>query len=1164
MYSYVNGNLFNPANVSDSNDTRKNDIDFDKEIDKIDENLQQESDKNNEDKKDESSNQNGKSGNNVNNPKNKGQIFISSSTRKGNLAYTDNANSNKVNGIADGDSQNVVYVDTNAKDTSASNNSNSNNSSTGKNNNSSNSGNNSNNGGNSSSNNSENDDDDNEPEKVVKPPVASIGVPKKSQPEDAWDAFGMSRPSYDPNATDNASKKLVLSISAVLPDDYFSSDNKIFNGEEITEETLLNQVRAYASPLNEDGSPNINDGYRIRSFSENFIVKDHPKYAYDGFSATFCFRATSVSPWQEETLTFQTVKMKLVMLTYEDGVFANYTNKISCLYPNDGEQINMLRFYDSIVSSDNDLTMLFRGWSLTPDGEPLDDIYTATGEGLVFLYPAGFVEISPEFKEKLDMHLDEDTFAYEYWQTLYNYTGTSSTLRIPNYTYNLQFESKHAFDKVVIPATLKGFNLKNDDGVTTLEVKNEYVVSNDNKYFSTLIGMLTSKEQDKIYVIPTSITKATFGENVKSIHIRDNSNIKELHLSGNIPQINIENLDRAKIYVPRDSYYDYLVTYGAKLGNNEFLIEEDSTQEPEYIYADGAVYSSDSTILYSITSDAKGIFIVPSCVKRIASGAMDNCPDVDTLIFKSDIDLLADNSINVDNLERIYFLGKEKAPSIYQNAISNEDRDVNIPVIYVQQNLYDDYNTLLTDIYGENYEEVILQSDELELIYQNDSKYLHTNEGDILLKAPANAKDFNSDSITGANIVEIGSGSFGNNENIVNIIFGESVKTIGKYALENCTSLETVQSKSTDEITVKYAAFFNDKALRFVTFDAEYGTIDEDITNNKSIHTYFAPYNAYNYDTVLLAQYFDYSTPYGTPYLIEDAGDGKVLYAYNEYASYDNGYVAGYIVCRATSEISGEISFPDGTYIIEDTAFKNCTKPFTISNIDKLEIIGYSSFSNSGISGDYYFPNLYYVKAGGFELCNNLTSLKFGSQLYILQYAPFDQCTNLKTVEFETAYPFTLSSAAYLQPYSFGVDIGINCGGFRIILSDLAEPDYFIDQWKYYFLGKDVFFDYGNLTEEEDITGQNMVRNLLGMELLPMPETQKPSENKGEELIPNENRDEEQTVSVQSENENNEDLSQSSSNVIDNETEQGNISNDENSNAVDISEDKKLADNYEL
>ncbi len=1175
VYSYINGNLFNPDNISATADARKNDINFDKEINKVDENSQKESEKVNK-SSDQKQNDN-KNGNNAkqNNPKSKGKIFISSSTRNAGLAYS-NTGTNQIQSVVNGTASNdIVYVNANNNANTQNNtgntnqanntdNNSGNNSSNNKPNNDSN--NNSNNNSGNNNNNDKNDDDnnnnkpsddnnpsddqnDNEEEPtVVKPDVPTESVPEKSEPLDAFDQFDMSLPSYDPSNSDNASKNLKLSIQVVLPDDFFSTENKIYNGEKLNDTTLLNQVRAYAGPADEDGNIDSWSSYRLRSYNDNFLVKDYPQYAYNGFTATFCFRATSISPWQEQTVTFETVNRMLVVLTYKDGVYANNSNGNDLMYPGDGETVNLLKFYSSVCDPDEngDLKMLFRGWSNTKDGEPLDYSCKFEQEGLIFLYPTGYVELNDNYKEKLISCYDDGSLSFEFLQTLYDYTGDSKTLRIPEYTFNLQFENKRTFDKVIFPSTLKKISLIDNNGNNSLIVNEEYVVSKDNKYYSTLNGMLTSKEQDKIYDIPKNMTKITLDDNIKSIIFRKDSKLEELHLSSVVPDMNIENLSNAKIYVPKDAYYDYLKQYGPRLGTNE-LLREDSENENEYIYVDGAIYSSDSTVLYSISSDVMGTFIVPSCVKMIAENAMDNCPDVDTLIFKGDIDLFDDNSINAEHLKRIYFLGSKKLPRLYQNAIYGVNED-GATSIYVQSELYNGFNSLLNenlgDSFSDNYE---LKSDSLEIKYYNDYKYLATNEGAILLKAATLGGEFKEDTLGDINLVEIGANAFANNENIRFITLPESVKTIGKCAFKSCANLESIYVTADDIITVEKQAFYENTALKFCAFNAEVGLFDEDYTEDKNTGMFFAPYNAYGYDSQHLAHLISYFTPFGHPYIVKDYGDGKVLFAYAEKGDV-NPYTDGYIVCKATSEVSGDIELIDNTISVEYKAFYKCAKPFKLINYSKIDVIGEMAFAGSGIYGSYNFESLYFARGSAFENCQGLTELEFGSNFYNAYYNIFGNCRNLKRVKFDTDNPFSLTSSTYLTPYSFGDNIGADCGGFKIEVNDGADIDNFIDMWKYPMLGKDVFYDYGNLTEEEDIEGQNLVRKVFGMEALPYPKKPENQENVTEN--PDEN------------NTNNNEDSQSSSNALDNKTEQENEADkidDENYITVDISELQNLA-----
>ena len=723
--------------------------------------------------------------------------------------------------------------------------------------------------------------------------------------------------------------------------------------------------------------------------------------------------------------------------------------------------------------------MLFRGFSDTLDGEPLSNIFVCEKEGITFLYPAGYVELdTSKYKARMETRIDSIMSGIEYLQTLYDYTGTSSTLKVPQYIYQLKFDNLRSFDRVVIPDTLKVFSLVNADGKKTLDVKNEYIVNKNNPYYSTLNGMLTSKEQDKIYAIPSNMTKLTFDESIKSITISQNSHIKEICLSSSIPEMDIENLNGAKIYVPANAYFDYLNAWGGRLGNNE-LLNEDESKSP-YVYSNGAVYSQDMKTLYSITSDASGIFIVPESVETIATGAMSNCPNVDTLIFLSNIEKIEDKSINSEQLSRIYMLGKDIATSINENIFINSENQ-SAPVVYVQSPLYDEYVELWGETMGETFTSV-LEKDELALENINGNIILKSNNGSILLKGGDN-EDFDTSTLP-IDIVEIGACAFKGNNSVKNIILGESVKTIGKRAFYNAQNLETLYSKRSEDIYVEANSFYKVGKLKYAAFNAEVGYVDNDFSDNQVSYKFYAPYNAYGYRNYV----FDYETAYGTPYEVVNTNAGKILYAFNEYVGTDGGYV----LCSATREISGSVKLKANTLLICDYAFYDCANKFEIKNYNDIINIGERSFAASGISGKYDFESLTYIRTNAFSECNNLTQLEFGQSFYMCYANIVSDCPNLKKLIIKSPMVPSLSNIDAGKPYSFGDNAGTNCGGFNIELTGAANADEYIDKWKYSFAGKDPFYDYGTLTDEEDIAAQNKVRALFGMSLL---EYKAPSES---------------------------------------------------------------------
>lgn len=196
IYSYVHGNLFNPDSVSDSNDTKKNKVDFDDKVDKVDEKNEEE--KKPEENKTENSQKNkDKNASPQNSIKSRGNIYVTTPVKSNNVVYN-NIPSNVSNGTTGkGGNTNVIGTDTN-----------SNRLTDGTSGNSSGSGN-KGNGGNSGNNGNEDDD---APATVIKPTIDHVKEPTKDTAKDAWDDMGWSLPSYDKDNADNATKTLNLHI----------------------------------------------------------------------------------------------------------------------------------------------------------------------------------------------------------------------------------------------------------------------------------------------------------------------------------------------------------------------------------------------------------------------------------------------------------------------------------------------------------------------------------------------------------------------------------------------------------------------------------------------------------------------------------------------------------------------------------------------------------------------------------------------------------------------------------------------------------------------------------------------------------------------------------------------------------------------------------------
>lgn len=181
---------------------------------------------------------------------------------------------------------------------------------------------------------------------------------------------------------------------------------------------------------------------------------------------------------------------------------------------------------------------------------------------------------------------------------------------------------------------------------------------------------------------------------------------------------------------------------------------------------------------------------------------------------------------------------------------------------------------------------------------------------------------------------------------------------------------------------------------------------------------------------------------------------------------------------------------------------------------------------NSGLTGEYDFPNVVHLGGTCFSECKNLISVKCDN-LYDIGNLVFGYCTSLKevvlgsgtanmgarfiegctslqslTILAET--PPELVKSSYYEPYSFGEGMP---EGFRIILSETASVDAYIDRWKCWIMG----YEEGDvMSAEEELEATNKLRVLFGLEKLTeetdQTEEPEPSEepNRTEESEPSE------------------------------------------------------------
>lgn len=96
-----------------------------------------------------------------------------------------------------------------------------------------------------------------------------------------------------------------------------------------------------------------------------------------------------------------------------------------------------------------------------------------------------------------------------------------------------------------------------------------------------------------------------------------------------------------------------------------------------------------------------------------------------------------------------------------------------------------------------------------------------------------------------------------------------------------------------------------------------------------------------------------------------------------------------------------DFSLTGATVSVLDRAFYGCTNLRNL-NIDPSDVHDYA-FYNTGLQGDFSFPNLDHVGLMAFGACSGITSIN-APLLDTIDESGFDMCQNLATVNFPSVY----------------------------------------------------------------------------------------------------------------------------------------------------------------
>ena len=199
--------------------------------------------------------------------------------------------------------------------------------------------------------------------------------------------------------------------------------------------------------------------------------------------------------------------------------------------------------------------------------------------------------------------------------------------------------------------------------------------------------------------------------------------------------------------------------------------------------------------------------------------------------------------------------------------------------------------------------------------------------------------------IDGKAVTSIGEDAFLRCESLRNVTIPNSIVSINSFAFSGCESLESINIPNS-VTCIDNRAFADCISLKKVTIGTGVTSIGEKAFYNTSLYN-----NDTNWQNGVL---------YIGDYLISGKLEIYDSYAYNFYL---------------IDEVKGNYRIKDGTKIIADNAFRNCTLLTGITMPDSLINIGYWAFSSTSLKSVVIGKNVTTINDWAFDSCESLTSI---------------------------------------------------------------------------------------------------------------------------------------------------------------------------------------------
>lgn len=248
--------------------------------------------------------------------------------------------------------------------------------------------------------------------------------------------------------------------------------------------------------------------------------------------------------------------------------------------------------------------------------------------------------------------------------------------------------------------------------------------------------------------------------------------------------------------------------------------------------------------------------------------------------------------------------------------------------------------------------------------------------------------------------------AFERNSSITEIILPEGVETIGAYAFYECSALEKINIPESVKV-IDIFAFYGTK-IKQVIIPNRKATVSGGVFGNcKELSSVTLPSELTEISTELF-QGCEKLESIIIPASVNDIGaDAFKDTAYRECVMKENGgalYVNN-ILCEIDNKLTGEYRVKEGTVLIGENAFMNCTKITSVYLPETVKEIERQAFSGCQSLVEFTCPeSLEKISSYAFSNCSNLETINVSKGVKEIESGAF-YMPNLKNLNIDKDNP---------------------------------------------------------------------------------------------------------------------------------------------------------------